>query len=77
MLRRQPYGQEIDWWALGIMLYYMLTGQRPFTAHNNLLLENKIMHAEVKYPENISKEAASIIRMVSVINIKTEAFKVP
>jgi hypothetical protein len=55
----------------------MLTGHLPFTAPNIFLLEVNIKHFGVKYSKKISKEAASIIRMVSVINIKTEALKVP
>jgi protein-serine/threonine kinase len=76
MLQRLPYGHAVDWWALGIMLYMMLTGRRPFSDPDVHKLEDKIKTCEVTYAVRISIWAASIIRMVSVINIKTEALKV-
>ena len=38
--------------------------------------EKKIKHDEVKYLTDISEEAELIMKRVSIINIKTEAFHV-
>ena len=71
MLHRLPYGQGVDWWALGIMIYAMLTGRLPFYHVNTIALEYYIKNSAVSYPEGISREAESIMKMVSFINIKT------
>jgi len=31
MLLGLPCGQEVDWWALGIMMYTMMAGRFPFS----------------------------------------------
>lgn len=30
ILTRKPYGQSVDWWAFGVMLFTMLNGVYPF-----------------------------------------------
>ena len=76
MLRGQPCGQEIDWWALGIIMYVMMTGRFPFEDNDRFRLQVKIKHHDVKYPMGISIEAEMIMRGVSIINIKSEALHV-
>ena len=76
MLRGLPCGREVDWWALGIIMYVMMTGIFPFSDPDAYTLQQKIKHEEVNYPTGISKEAEMIIRRVSIININTEALQV-
>ena len=76
MLHGLPCGREVDWWALGIIMYAMMTGMFPFSDPDAYRLQHKIKHDEVKYPTGISKEAELIMRRVSIINIKTEALQV-
>jgi serine/threonine protein kinase len=76
MLRGLPCGQEVDWWALGIIMYAMMTGKLPFSDADEYRLQHKILCHEVKYPMGISKEAELIMRGVSITNIKAEALHV-
>jgi serine/threonine protein kinase len=76
MCAGQPCGQEVDWWALGIMMYAMMAGMFPFIDSDECSLQFKIRCHEVMYPMWISEEAKLIMRRVSIINIKTEALLV-
>ena len=76
MVQGLPYGQEVDWSALGIIMYDMMTGRIAFSDPDKLMLQHKIKFREVKYSTGISKEAELIMRGVSIINIKTEALHV-
>jgi|TergutMp193P3_1026864.scaffolds.fasta_scaffold07031_1 serine/threonine protein kinase len=76
MLLGVPCGQEVDWWALGIMMYAMMAGRFPFSDPDEYMLQHKIKYGEEKYPTGISKDAKLMMRGVSIINIKTEALHV-
>ena len=76
MLCGLPYGQEVDWWALGIIMYCMMAGRFPFNGTDEYRLQQEIMCHEVQYPMGISKEAELIMRRVSIINIMIEALHV-
>ena len=42
MLGGQPYGKPADVWALGVVMYELLTLQRPFAAANIFALQKKV-----------------------------------
>jgi len=58
------------------MMYAMTSGKFPFSDPDKYRLGEKIKHDKVKYLTDISKEAELIMKRVSIINIKTEAFHV-
>jgi len=75
MLRGQPCGQEVCWWALQIIMYAMMARRFPFSDPDKYRLQHYIKQREVKYQTGISKEA-ELMRRVSIVNIKTEALHV-
>ena len=44
----REYGQEVDWWSLGVLLYEMVTGNAPFySSVDREELYHNIQHKEV------------------------------
>lgn len=63
IILNESYNESVDWWALGILLFEMLTGWAPFEDNNRKGLFEKI----VKHPvdlshENISESAGDLIK---------------
>ena len=69
MVQRMEYKHDVDWWALGIMIYEMLLGDVPFDSLQSIVLD------DIWYTKWLSKEAMSILEGVSVINIETDKLK--
>jgi len=67
VLERKPYGAEVDWWSLGVILYILLCGFPPFhDEHNNLKrLYKKIKKGNFQfvspYWDTISEEAKDLV----------------
>ncbi|XP_076232579.1 ribosomal protein S6 kinase like isoform X2 [Calliopsis andreniformis] len=43
IFKRQSYGQEVDWWSLGVLTCFMLTNQYPAGVSSDLLPGNRRM----------------------------------
>ena len=71
IVRNLPYGQGVDWWAVGIMIFQMMTGHPPFYCdeeedwdYDNAKynLGQKILNYEVDFPKHMSLAAVSIVK---------------
>ncbi|ORZ14218.1 kinase-like domain-containing protein [Absidia repens] len=64
VLQKRGYLAEVDWWSLGIVLYEMLFGQRPFRAKSNDALKQAIMSETIQFPSDaqVSPEAIQVVK---------------
>uniref|UniRef100_A0A672Q3V1 Protein kinase C n=1 Tax=Sinocyclocheilus grahami TaxID=75366 RepID=A0A672Q3V1_SINGR len=62
IILEELYGVSVDWWALGVLLYEMLSGHAPFEAETEDELFECILKDEVIYSSWLSNEAEDILR---------------
>lgn len=67
ILKEQPYGRSVDWWAFGILLYEMLLGQSPFRGDDEDEIFDSILRDEILYPVSMTKESVLLLQSVSDI----------
>ncbi|CDQ69450.1 unnamed protein product [Oncorhynchus mykiss] len=65
ILQEMLYGPSVDWWALGVLLYEMLSGHAPFEAENEDDLFESILNEEIIYASWLSADAVNILKAVS------------
>lgn len=61
ILKQVPYGKEVDLWALGVVVFYMLAGRLPFDQTNQKLLFHAIKNHDYKMVAELSAEAKHLI----------------
>lgn len=70
VIEGKGYGQEVDYWSIGIILYVMLCGFPPFYNENNQALFQSILDVQYEFPspywDNISEPAKDLIRKLLV-----------
>lgn len=64
LLLGQGYTKTVDWWTLGVLLYEMMTGLPPFYDENTNEMYRKILQDELRFPDDMSAEARSLLRGV-------------
>ena len=75
VLNKKGYGQEVDWWSVGVIFFEMLVGYAPFCSKDTSEACYKILNWEkyLKIPKKIkmSKEAEDLIyKMINNKNIR-------
>jgi len=61
VLLGQPYGNAIDWWCLGVVLFELFTGMNPFDARDFDNVLNNILHCQIVIPEYVPAPAKELI----------------
>ena len=66
VFKQKGYGQEIDWWSLGVIMFEMMIGYPPFYSDSSTETCKKILNwennLEIRSEANISKEAVDILK---------------
>ena len=63
LYRDQNYiGIYVDLWAMGILLYFMVTGLMPFRAENIGKLKKSILEGNYSIPSYVSDDCQQLIR---------------
>jgi serine/threonine protein kinase len=68
IIKGLKYNQCVDWWSFGILLYEMLIGQSPFSGCDEDDLFWSICNEKPHFPRFLSREANSILSLVSCFN---------
>ena len=62
---KKGYSYAVDWWSLGITIYKLLTGYRPFApldaANATSNPEYAMLFQEINYPKTLSPEVVDLI----------------
>ncbi|KAI7899736.1 kinase-like domain-containing protein [Cokeromyces recurvatus] len=64
ILLKKGYSSSVDWWSMGVVIYELLFGKRPFRGKTNEALRHAILYDDLQFPENnqISSHAKDFIR---------------
>jgi serum/glucocorticoid-regulated kinase 2 len=62
ILENKGHGKAVDWWAMGTLLYEMLTGLPPFYDTNVQRMYHKILHDPLKFPKGDKQQLSEPAR---------------
>lgn len=66
MLKSEPVGPECDYWALGAIIFQMISGQPPFRAVNEYQIMKKILNLNYTFPDGFSLTAKKLVSQLLV-----------
>lgn len=62
VLLGMPHGKEVDYWALGCIIYELITGIAPFNGDNVQAIFSNILNHQIEWPiSGMSPEAKDLI----------------
>jgi CRP-like cAMP-binding protein len=63
-LRQTGHNRAVDWWALGVMVYIIMTGSSPFDAPDTMKIYRKITKgfAKVVFPSSVPERTQEFIK---------------
>ena len=64
IIQSKGHGKAVDWWALGVLIYEMLSGYPPFYDSSHIGIYEKILAGKIKFHSNIDPMAIDLIQQL-------------
>jgi len=61
IIQSKGHSKEVDWWALGILIYEMLAGYPPYYDQNQFQIYQKILAGNTTYPQHFEQQSKELI----------------
>ncbi|XP_044464184.1 protein phosphatase 2C and cyclic nucleotide-binding/kinase domain-containing protein-like [Mangifera indica] len=73
IVQGKGHGFPADWWALGVLIYFMLQGEMPFGSwrESEVDIVAKIAKGQLNLPQTLSPEAVDLITKLLVVDENT------
>lgn len=68
MLKDRQASNKSDLWALGVIIYQMITNVMPFNAPNEYLIYQKIQSLDYNYPDDFDQSARDLVNCLVKID---------
>ena len=69
---RKGHNRGVDYWALGILIYEMLTGTTPYVDasgnQDTRIVCSNILRSDLKFPRDVDKKSRSVITKLLITN---------
>eukprot|EP00928_Gymnodinium_smaydae_P086546 TRINITY_DN7076_c0_g1_i2.p1 TRINITY_DN7076_c0_g1~~TRINITY_DN7076_c0_g1_i2.p1 ORF type:complete len:370 (+),score=93.26 TRINITY_DN7076_c0_g1_i2:212-1321(+) len=66
MIQRKGHTSAVDWWALGVLIYEMLSGAPPFAAKSAFETYEKALAGVLDYPRHFDVKAKGLLSALLV-----------
>jgi serine/threonine protein kinase len=70
--RHLPYGNEVDLWATGVLMYVMLVGRYPFYNERRSVWHKSIILGQYHFPSTVDVSAAGRDLLSKLLTVRTE-----
>merc|ERR1712137_259337 len=62
VIKGKGHGTEVDWWALGILIFEMIAGYPPFYDENPSGIYEKILLGRISFPSHFDSSARDLVK---------------
>ena len=62
IIQSKGHNKNVDWWALGVLIFEMLAGYPPFYDDNPLGIYQKIMDGYYEFPPHVEPKARDLVK---------------
>jgi serine/threonine-protein kinase len=74
-LRGESVDQRADLWALGVVLYEMLTGRKPFAGSDEVAIAHAILHSHLELPSQYRPDLSGELERVVLRLLEKDSAK--